>query len=47
MGGLLIMSNEFFPLNGNVSDVLVDYNTVDKSDIKNIHKYLITKKSIK
>ena len=30
-------------LNGNVYDVLVDYNSIDKSDILNIHKYLITK----
>ena len=34
-------------LNGNVYDFLVDYNSVDKSDILNIHKYLMTKNNIK
>ena len=34
-------------LNGNVYDFSVDYNSVDKSDITNIHKYLITKNNIK
>ena len=27
-------------LNGNVYDFSVDYNSIDKSDILNIHKYL-------
>ena len=34
-------------LNGNVYDFLVDYNSIDKSDILNIHKYLITKNNMK
>ena len=27
-------------LNGNVYDFLVRYNSIDKSDVLNIHKYL-------
>ena len=34
-------------LNGNVHDFSVDYNSIDKSDILNIHKYLMTKNNIK
>ena len=34
-------------LNGNVYDFSVDYSSIDKSDILNIHKYLITKNNIK
>ena len=34
-------------LNENVYDFSVDYNSVDKSDILNIHKYLMTKNNIK
>ena len=34
-------------LNGNVYDFLVDYISIDKSDMLNIHKYLINKKNIK
>ena len=34
-------------LNGNVYDFLVDYSSIDKSDILNIHKYLMTKNDIK
>ena len=34
-------------LNGNVYDFSVDYNSVDKSDILNIHKNLMTKNNIK
>ena len=33
-------------LNGNVYDFSVDYGSVDKSDIFNIHKYLMTKNNI-
>ena len=33
-------------LNGNVYDFSVDYNSIDKSDILNIHKYLMTKNNI-
>ena len=34
-------------LNGNVYDFSVDYNSIDKSDILKIHKYLMTKNNIK
>ena len=34
-------------LNRNVYDFSVDYNSIDKSDILNIHKYLMTKNNIK
>ena len=34
-------------LNGNVYDFLVDSNSIDKSEILNIHKYLMTKNDIK
>ena len=34
-------------LNGNLYDFSVDYNSIDKSDILNIHKYLMTKNNIK
>ena len=39
-------SREVF-LNGNVHDFSVDNNSINKSDILNIHKYLTTKNSIK
>ena len=32
---------------GNVHDLSVDYNAIDKSDILNIHRYLMVKKNIK
>ena len=34
-------------LNGNVCDVSVDYNSIDKSDMLNILKYLMTLNDIK
>ena len=34
-------------LNGNVYDFSVDYNSIDKSDVVNINKYLMTKNNIK
>ena len=34
-------------LNGNVYDFSVDYNSVDKSDILNIHKHLMNKNNKK
>ena len=34
-------------LEGNVYDFLVNYNSSDKSDILNIHNYLMTKNNIK
>ena len=33
-------------LNGNVYDFSIDYNSIDKSNILNIHKNLITKNNI-
>ena len=46
------ISNEFgesreVSLNGNVCDILVDYNSTGKSDKLNIHKYLMEKNNIK
>ena len=34
-------------LNGNVCDFSVYYNSVDKSDILNIHEYLMNKNNLK
>ena len=34
-------------LNGNVYDITVDFNSIDRSDILNIHKYLMAKNNIK
>ena len=34
-------------LNGNVYDLSVHYDSVDKSDILNIHKYLVANNNIK
>ena len=34
-------------LNGNVYNISVDYNSVDKSDILITHKYLMTKNNMK
>ena len=34
-------------VNGDVYNFSVDYNSIDKSDIWNIYKYVITKNSIK
>ena len=34
-------------LNRTVYDASVDYNSIDKSDILNIHKYLMTNNDIK
>ena len=33
-------------LNGTVYDFSVHYNSIDKSDILNIHKHLITKNNV-
>ena len=32
---------------GNVYDFSVDYNTIDKSDILNIHEYLMVRNNLK
>ena len=34
-------------LNGNMYDFSIDYNSIDISDITNIHKYLMKKHDIK
>ena len=34
-------------INGNVYDILVDYNSIDKYDIININRYLMAKNDIK
>ena len=34
-------------LNGNVHDFPVDYNSIDKCNLLNIHKYLMIKNNIK
>ena len=39
-------SREVF-LNRNVYEFSVDYNSIDKSDIMNIHKYLMSRNNIK
>ena len=48
------ISNEFSntesreaSLNGNVYDFSVDFNSIDKSNILNIYKYLMTENNIK
>ena len=48
------ISNEFSntesreaSLNGNVYDFSVDFNSIDKSNILNIYKYLMTENSVK
>ena len=35
------------PLNGNVYTFSVDYNSIEKSDILNIHKYLMSENNVK
>ena len=40
--GLIALESREVSLNGNVYDFSVDYNFIDKSDILNIHKYLMT-----
>ena len=41
------IDSEEVSLKGNVYDFSVDYDSIDKSDILNIHKYLMTKNNIK
>ena len=40
------IDSEEVSLKGNVYDFLVDYDAVDKSNISNIHKYLMIKSNI-
>ena len=51
---LVIVSNRFSAtesrevfLNENVYDFVLNYNSIHKSDILNIHQYLITKNNLK
>ena len=41
------VNSEKVSLKGNVYDLSVDYDTIDNSDILNIHKNLMTKHNIK
>ena len=45
--GLSAHESREVSLNGNVYDFSVDYNSIDKSNILNSHKYLMTKNDIK
>ena len=45
--GFSAINSREVTLNGNVYDFSVDYSSIDKSDILNIHKYLMTKNNIK
>ena len=45
--GFSVTESREVSLNGNGYDFSVDYNSNDKSDILNIHKYLMTKNNIK
>ena len=40
------VESEEISLKGNAYDFSLDYDTTDKSDILNIHKYLIIKNNI-
>ena len=40
------INSEEVSLKGNVYDFLVDYDAIDKSNILNIHKYIMIKSSI-
>ena len=44
---LIDLEPERKSLNGNVYDFSVDNNSIDKSEILNIYKYLMNKKNIK
>ena len=44
---LVLLSLERYLLNRNVYDLSVDYNSLGKSDILNIHKFPMTKNNIK
>ena len=45
--GFSVTESREVSLNGNVYDFSVDYNSINKSDILNICKYLMTKNNIK
>ena len=44
---LVIPESREISLNGNMYHFSVDYNSIDKSDILNINKYVIAKNDIK
>ena len=44
---LFVNEKETFKYNGDMFDFFVDYNSIDKSSILNIQKYLMTKNNIK
>ena len=44
---LVLLTLEKYLVNGNMYDFSVDYNSIDKSDILNTHKYLMTKNNVK
>ena len=45
--GLSATESRDVSLNGNVYDFSIDYNSIDETDILNIHKYLMRKNNIK
>ena len=45
--GFSVTESREVSLNGNAYDFLIDYNSIDKSDILNIHKYLMAKNNMK
>ena len=45
--GLSATESREVSLNGNIYNFSVDYNSIDKSDILNIRKYLMTKNNVK
>ena len=47
INGLSTTNYREVSLNVNVYDFPVDYNSIDKSDILNIHKYLMNKNNMK
>ena len=47
LNGFCATESSEVSLNGNVYDFSLHYNSIDKSDISNIHKYLMTKNNIK
>ena len=45
--GFSVTDSREVSLNGNAYDFSVDYNSINKSDIVNIHRYLMRKNNIK
>ena len=44
--GISAIESREISLNGNVYDFSVDYSSIDKFDVLNSHKYLMTKNNI-